>query len=96
MVTNMNDTNQNKSDEGHLYKGLFFGVLIGAGLIWFLNSENGKELVRTARKKIDEALSFEPGMEGYEYEDTSAEGLDEQSKESAATTPHRFFQKKAK
>ena len=96
MVTNMNDTNQNKSDEGHFYKGLFFGLLIGVGLVWFLNSENGKELVRTARKKIDEALSFEPGLEGYEYEDTSAEGLGEQAKEAASTTPHRFFQKKAK
>ena len=38
------------------------------GLVWFLNSEGGKELVKTARKKIDAALAGEPGMEEYDYE----------------------------
>jgi hypothetical protein len=82
--------------EGHFYKGLFFGILIGVGLVWFLNSEGGKELVKTARKKIDAALAGEPGMEDYDIEDLETSEPEQKAKATASGEPRRFFQKKAK
>lgn len=82
--------------EGYFYKGLFFGLLIGVGLVWFLNSEGGKELVKTARKKIDATLAGEPGMEEYDYEVEESDVADQGPKTKPTSEPRRFFQKKAK
>ena len=86
-------TNHNNKDhEGHFYKGLFFGLLLGIGVVWFLGSESGKEFVKKARKRIDEALATEPGMEDYEEgEDTT--GPESESKVATSTSPRRFFHK---
>ena len=87
-----NHARNNNENEGHFYKGLFFGVLIGVGLIWFLNSETGRRFVKTARKRMDEALSTEPGLEDYEEE---AEVTNSEPESSTFNTPppHRFFRK---
>ena len=92
----MTDQNTKNEHEGHFYKGLFFGLLIGVGVIWFLNSEGGKEIVKTARRKIDEALAEEPGAAAdYEFEDEEV-GSSEETTAKSASNPRRFFQKKSK
>ena len=85
-----------KEHEGHFYKGLFFGLLIGVGLVWFINNEGGKELVKTARKKIDAALAGEPGMEDYDIEDLETPESEQKAKAAASEEPRRLFQKKTK
>ena len=94
----MEKTNHNSKNEheGHFYKGLFFGLLIGAGMIWFLNSEGGRELVKTARKKFDEALAAEPGLEDYDEDTVEPSEPKAESSSSQDKTPRRFFQKKSK
>ncbi len=55
-------------EDGKFYKGLFFGALIGVGLVWFLGTkegekikkqitEKGEEFVEKAQENIDSALS---------------------------------------
>lgn len=93
----MADTNNsgNKEHEGHFYKGLFFGLLLGIGTVWFLNSEGGKDLVKKARNKVDEALKIEPGMEDYDFVDE--EPVEPTKKPvKKPSSPRRFFQKKSK
>lgn len=93
----MADTNPEGSNhEEHFYKGLFFGLLVGVGLVWLLNSEGGKELIKTARKKIDKTLAAEPGMADYEFEDEEVGPVEEQAKMKPSSNPRRFFQKKSK
>jgi len=86
---------EENNQEGHFYKGLFFGLLIGVGLVWFLNSEGGREIVKKARKKIDEALAQEPGMADYEFEEEEV-GPVEETKAKSSSKPRRFFQKTPK
>lgn len=58
----------NNQEEGNFYKGLFFGVLLGVGLVWFLGTKEGKKLkeqlsekseefVERGKESIDKALS---------------------------------------
>ncbi|MEX0622159.1 MAG: hypothetical protein WD187_04210 [Candidatus Woykebacteria bacterium] len=91
----MTGQNTKNEHEGHFYKGLFFGLLIGVGMIWFLNSEGGKDIVRRARNKIDEALTFEPGIEDYD-EDMEDDARADNGSKTTSKTPKRFFQKKTK
>lgn len=85
----------NKEHEGHFYKGLFFGLLLGIGTVWFLNSEGGKGFVKKARDKVDEALKMEPGMEDYDFVDEiPSEPIKKPVKKPSI--PRRFFQKKSK
>ena len=93
----MAETNNShhKEHEGHFYKGLFFGLLIGIGTVWFLNSEGGKNLVKKTRDKVDEALKMEPGMEDYDFVDEEPiEPIKKPVKKPP--NPRRFFQKKSK
>ncbi|OGY25478.1 MAG: hypothetical protein A2Z11_03555 [Candidatus Woykebacteria bacterium RBG_16_43_9] len=96
----MTDTNspdyKEKEHEGHFYKGLFFGLLIGVGVIWFINSEGGKDLVKKARKRLDETLNFEPGMEDYDIDDDEPVETTKSSVAKTSPTSRRFFQKKSK
>ena len=90
----MGDNNHSES-EGHFYKGLFFGVILGVGLIRFLGSKTGKELIKTARKRIDEAISMEPGIEDYEEEEASESPTPDVEPESTfSAKPRKFFKKK--
>jgi hypothetical protein len=82
----------NKESEGSFYKGLFFGLLLGIGVVWFLGSESGKEFVKKTRKRIDDALAAEPGLADYEEEDISA--APEPESKSTTSVPRRFFHKK--
>ncbi|OGY28229.1 MAG: hypothetical protein A2Z42_03725 [Candidatus Woykebacteria bacterium RBG_19FT_COMBO_43_10] len=86
---------EENNQEGHFYKGLFFGLLIGVGLVWFLNSESGKEIVKKTRRRIDEALAQEPETADYEFEDEEV-GPVEETKAKSSSNPRRFFQKKSK
>lgn len=93
-MTNTNNPGH-KDQEGHFYKGLFFGLLIGIGTVWFINSEGGKDLVKKGRNKIDEALKMEPGLEDYDLVDEApSETIKKPVKKPS--TPRRFFQKKSK
>ena len=82
-------------NHGHFCKGLFFGLAVGVGLAWFLGSETGKGFIKTARKRIDEALSAEPGVGDYEEEDASVSSAPDAEPESTfSAKPHKFFKKK--
>ena len=71
------------------------GVVLGVGLIRFLGSKTGKELIKTARKRIDEAISMEPGIEDYEEEETSESPIPDVEPESTfSAKPRKFFKKK--
>lgn len=91
------DCNCDSENHDHFYKGLFFGLAIGVGLAWFLGSETGKGLIKTARKRIDETLSAEPGVEDYEEEEAS-EPLtpDVQPESTFSAKPQRLFKRKSK
>lgn len=81
--------------QDHFYKGLFFGLFLGVGLIWFLGTNSGKEFIKTARKRIDEVLSGEPGMEDFEEEETSESSTPEVEPESTfSPKPRRVFKKR--
>ena len=47
---------QEGSDDGNFYKGLFFGVLLGIGLIWFLGTKEGEKLKKELGEKSEEFL----------------------------------------
>lgn len=98
----MNDHNE---EEG-IYKGLFFGILLGVGLVYFLNSKTGKEMIQKAKEKVNEVLSEEMEEGGYEEvaDDNVTEAPTEQSmpehpeeqkeKTESEEPPPRFFNKK--
>ena len=93
----MGDHNHSGESEGHFYKGLFFGVILGVGLVWFFGTKSGKELIKTARKRIDEAISMEPGMEDYEEEEASEPLTPDVEPESTfSAKPRRLFKRKSK
>lgn len=91
----MNHSGQNKNHEdGGFYKGLFFGLLLGVGLIWFMGTKEGKRLkeqmnekgedfVEKAKESIDEALS--------ENFAENEQGQAEHPKEESP--PQRLFEK---
>jgi hypothetical protein len=89
-----NNHNDNKGGEDNLYKGLFFGLLLGVGLVWFMGTPTGKDLVKTARKRIDELLSSEPGTEDYDDEATEVPESGSESRPLDLLKPRRFFSKK--
>ena len=82
-------------EEEKFYKGLFFGILLGVGLIWFLGTkagkkikkqitEKGEEFVEKAQESIDAALS-----EGFiEDEGLGLGGSNQDAKEP----PKRYFE----
>jgi hypothetical protein len=93
----MGHHNHSGESEGHFYKGLFFGAILGVGLVWFFGTKSGKELIKTARKRIDEAISMEPGMEDYEEELASEPPTPDVQPESTFSAKHRkFFKNKSK
>jgi hypothetical protein len=47
---------EHKEHEGSFYKGLFWGLIAGVGLLWFLNSDEGKRVVERLKDKLDETL----------------------------------------
>jgi hypothetical protein len=94
--------NDHKEEEG-IYKGLFFGILLGIGLVYLLNSKTGKEMIQSAKEKIDEVLSEEPTESGYEEvaDENTTDAPDtienpevQKEKPSSEEPPPRFFNKK--
>ncbi|OGY26088.1 MAG: hypothetical protein A2134_03035 [Candidatus Woykebacteria bacterium RBG_16_39_9b] len=93
MVSN---NNNHETNESHFYKGLFFGLLLGIGAVWFMRTETGKKLKdklqkqgddmsENLKRKIDAAL-------GKEFiEDELDE--DELEKEKKPSLRKRFFKK---
>ena len=72
---------ESSSGAGEFYKGLFFGVLLGVGLIWFLGTkegeklkkelgEKGDEFLDKAKESIDQALSKEQPLNQFFEEQT--------------------------
>ena len=91
------DCNCDSENHNHFYKGLFFGLVAGVGLARFLGSETGKGFIKTARKRIDEALSAEPGVEDYEEEEASEPSTpDVQPESTFSPKPRRLFKRKPK
>lgn len=90
----MEKDKKNQEQEGHFYKGLFFGALIGIGLFWFLQSESGKSLINRAKNKLDESLSTDPSE--IDMDEELSEGDVVKDKNKAITNPPRFFKKNSK
>jgi len=81
---------KNEKHEEHFYKGLFFGLLIGIGVVWFSQTEKGKKLVRQAKEKVGEVLSNE--ME--EFSDEDEISIDKpKAKTKPAKILRKFFKK---
>lgn len=90
--------NHNYEDEdGKFYKGLFYGALLGIGLVWFLGTKEGKkikkqitekgeEFVEKAQENIDAALS-----EGFVENEGLGVGETTQDSEDP---PKRYFEDK--
>lgn len=38
------DRRNSRKSEGGLYKGIFFGLVVGAGLVWLFTTERGKKI----------------------------------------------------
>ena len=89
----LNSNNNNKESDDNLYKGLFLGLLLGVGLVWFLGTPSGKDMVKVARKRIDELLSAEPGLEVVD-EESLEPGLETETSSVNLLKPRRFFSKK--
>ncbi|OGY30426.1 MAG: hypothetical protein A3F35_01735 [Candidatus Woykebacteria bacterium RIFCSPHIGHO2_12_FULL_45_10] len=62
---------RNEEPSGEIFKGLFFGLLLGLGLAWFLATEEGEEIKKKLRK------------EGGEILDRAREALDQSLAEDA-------------
>ena len=88
------DSSNHDNGDGGFYKGLFFGALLGIGLIWFLGTkegsrvkkelvEKGEEVLARAKETVDEALSDN----FVEDQQPSSEKPDK-----SAQSPQRFFE----
>lgn len=75
--------------EGSFYKGLVFGALLGVGLTLFLSTDAGRDIIRSFRKKIDEA--FQDDRLADDYEEVSTKDLN--SGVPRKISPRRFFRR---
>lgn len=93
----MNHNDQSNNEDGKFYKGLFYGVLLGVGLVWFLGTKEGKrlkeqfsdkgeEFIEKAKETIDKSLS----EDFVEDDQNTPEGGISKSE----SPPHRFFEEK--
>lgn len=48
--------NFNEGSEGHFYKGLFFGLVLGVGLVYFLKTKEGQRLKQELLSSGEELL----------------------------------------
>lgn len=68
----MSNLSEKENHEAGFYKGLFYGVVLGVGLIWFLGTKEGKkvkeELLDRGENLLNKAAErFEATLEG-DYE----------------------------
>jgi len=47
---------RNENSGGEVFKGLFFGLLLGLGLAWFLSTPEGKEVKKRLKKESGDIL----------------------------------------
>ncbi len=68
------DSDQNdQGNEGNFYKGLFYGVVLGLGLVWFLGTKEGRKVKNELLGRGEDLLSRAGGkLENLPEED---EGL---------------------
>lgn len=82
-------------EDGNFYKGLFFGTLLGVGLLWFLGTKEGKKLkkqitekgedfIEMAQENIDQVLS-----EGFVDDEGLGENINNQGGQEP---PKRYFE----
>ncbi len=50
----MSDTNHS---ENNFYKGLFYGVVLGLGLVWFLGTKEGRKVKNELLSKGEEFIN---------------------------------------
>lgn len=90
----INHNDREHDVDGKFYKGLFYGLMLGVGLVWFLGTKEGKKIkeqltdkgedfIDKAKETIDKNLS-EDFVE--DDQNTSVESTKE-----SASPPHRFF-----
>lgn len=57
----MSHNHEHQGNEGHFFKGLFFGVVLGVGLAYFLRTKEGqkvkKELFSAGGEMLDDFSS---------------------------------------
>jgi len=84
-----------EDEDGNFYKGLFFGTLLGVGLLWFLGTKEGKKLkkqitekgedfIEMAQENIDQVLS-----EGFVDDEGLGSSMDDQGVQEPAK---RYFE----
>jgi hypothetical protein len=92
-----NYSGQDNGGDGKFYKGLFYGLLLGVGLVWFLGTKEGKKLkeqlsdkgedfIEKTKETIDKSLS-EDFVEG-------DQGPSEGSTKETDSPPNRLFEEK--
>lgn len=52
----MAEDNHNHN-ENNFYKGLFYGVVLGLGLVWFLGTKEGKKVKEELLNKSEEFIN---------------------------------------
>ncbi len=77
--------------EGHFYKGLFFGLLLGVGVVVFSQTEKGKKFIKQAKTSVDETLS-KPIFDDF-YEDEEI-GIEKEPAKRRPKSLKKFFKKK--
>ena len=53
----MSDNNQHNHNENNFYKGLFYGVVLGLGLVWFLGTKEGRKVKDELLTKGEEFIN---------------------------------------
>jgi len=66
----MSDSEIKNHQEGHFYKGLFYGVVLGLGLAWFFGTKSGQKLKHELLSKGEEIIN--------QAEEKAAEFTDEE------------------
>ncbi len=93
----INHSDRENGREGKFYKGLFYGLMLGVGLVWFLGTKEGKKLkeqlsdkgegfIEKAKETVDKNLA-----ENFVEDD---QGISEENTKESKSLPHRLFEEK--
>lgn len=71
------DNSPNKDNpEGGFYKGLFYGVVLGLGLVWFLGTKEGKKVKTELLSKGEDLLNEVKKHDYIDSDEDESAGVD--------------------